>query len=221
MTVEKSKKTIRRKIDPDLRRRQILEAAHQVFARKGFAAATIPEIAGLAGVAAGTIYLYYPGKRELLVAVVEEMITIPLQNIFAREAGSDFLTILTSAFRDRVDLMRNDQIVGFVSLMGEILRDPELKKMYLERLVHPIMEEMEAYFSQPAMQNQINPIDPAILVRAIGGEVIGQIVLRVLEGSASPLNQIPPEKISEQMVRFVLYGVKGKPEYIVGRAKDE
>ena len=46
------------------RQEQILKAAMEVFSRKGYAAATIPEIARLAGIAAGTIYLYYPSKRD-------------------------------------------------------------------------------------------------------------------------------------------------------------
>jgi AcrR family transcriptional regulator len=44
------------------RREQILKAATEVFIRKGFGAATIPEIARTAGLAAGTIYLYFPSS---------------------------------------------------------------------------------------------------------------------------------------------------------------
>jgi AcrR family transcriptional regulator len=207
----KTLRTTRRKVDPALRRRNILDAARQVFARKGFAAATIPEIAALAGVASGTIYLYYPNKRELLVAVVQEMITVPLEKIFTREAGNDFATILKSAFQDRVNMMQNEQTMGFVSLMSEIQRDPELKKMYNDHLVRPFLDGMEAYFKQPSIQKEFNPFDPAFLVRAIGGFIVGQIMLKALEGPSSPLNGVPSEQITEQLVRFVLFGLKGKP----------
>jgi AcrR family transcriptional regulator len=207
-----SAKGRRKRVSPIIRRREILQAAMQIFAKKGFTAATIPEIAALAEVAAGTIYLYYPNKRELFVAVVENMITVPLKKIFDREGNSDFITILKSAFQDRVNMLQSEHIAGFVSLMGEIQRDPELKKMYLEKLVRPFMDGIEAYFRQPFIQKEINLIEPAILVRAIGGVIIGQIMLKALEGPSSPLNRIPAEKVTEQLVRFVLYGVKGKPE---------
>src|SRR3974390_679413 len=60
---------------------EILEAARSVFARKGFNHATVDDIAEAAGVAKGTIYLYFPSKREIyletlrqgLVALQEEV----------------------------------------------------------------------------------------------------------------------------------------------------
>jgi len=51
------------------RRSQILQAAHEVFSRKGYHGATIREIAAAAGVAEGTIYLYFASKHEVLKGV--------------------------------------------------------------------------------------------------------------------------------------------------------
>ena len=129
-----SAKGNRKRVNPFLRRQQILQAALQVFTAKGFTAATIPQIANLAGVAAGTIYIYYPSKRDLFVAVVENLDITPLNSILDREAASDFQTTLKSTFQDRVNMLQSDHISGLVSLMGEIQRDPELKKMYVEKL---------------------------------------------------------------------------------------
>lgn len=49
----------------------ILAAARRVFAQRGFAAASIGEIATEAGVAEGTIYKFFDSKRHLLVRVIE------------------------------------------------------------------------------------------------------------------------------------------------------
>jgi AcrR family transcriptional regulator len=49
------------------KRARIEQAAREVFAEKGFAAATTQEIAARAGVAAGTLFLYAASKEELLV----------------------------------------------------------------------------------------------------------------------------------------------------------
>lgn len=54
------------------KRRRILLAAIKVFARKGFFHARISEIAHEAGVADGTIYLYFKDKDHLLISVFEE-----------------------------------------------------------------------------------------------------------------------------------------------------
>ena len=47
----------------DDKRRRILQAAVKVFARKGYFAARVSEIAQRAGVADGTIYLYFRARR--------------------------------------------------------------------------------------------------------------------------------------------------------------
>jgi TetR/AcrR family fatty acid metabolism transcriptional regulator len=49
---------------------RILEAAVEVFAQHGFFQARVSEIAGRAGVADGTIYLYFKSKEEILLAAI-------------------------------------------------------------------------------------------------------------------------------------------------------
>ncbi len=53
------------------RRVQILSAAREVFARRGYAQATIDDIVAQAGVARGTFYLYFEDKRAVLEALVD------------------------------------------------------------------------------------------------------------------------------------------------------
>ncbi len=57
------------------KRERILKAAIKVFARKGFYATRVSEIAKAAGVADGTIYLYFRNKDDVLVSVFESRIT--------------------------------------------------------------------------------------------------------------------------------------------------
>ncbi len=53
------------------KRERILDAAEQVFARHGFFAARVSAIAREAGVADGTIYLYFRNKDDLLISLFE------------------------------------------------------------------------------------------------------------------------------------------------------
>jgi TetR/AcrR family fatty acid metabolism transcriptional regulator len=53
------------------KRERILDAAERVFAQRGFFAARVSEIAREAGVADGTIYLYFKSKDELLISLFE------------------------------------------------------------------------------------------------------------------------------------------------------
>lgn len=52
------------------RKHQIIEAAMRCFARKGFHATSIQEIVDELGMAKGSIYFYFKGKEELLLAVI-------------------------------------------------------------------------------------------------------------------------------------------------------
>jgi TetR/AcrR family fatty acid metabolism transcriptional regulator len=56
------------------KRKRILDAAVRVFARKGFHATRVSEVAKAAGVADGTIYLYFESKDALLVSLFEDRV---------------------------------------------------------------------------------------------------------------------------------------------------
>lgn len=58
-------------VDPEERRLHIAGAAAQVFVEKGFAAATINDIAVRAGMGKGTLYLYFKSKQEIFIALFE------------------------------------------------------------------------------------------------------------------------------------------------------
>ncbi|HEX5725300.1 MAG TPA: TetR/AcrR family transcriptional regulator [Longimicrobiaceae bacterium] len=58
----------------EARRRAILDSAVRVFAEHGFFAARIRDIAAGAGVAEGTIYLYFDGKDDLLLTAFREKV---------------------------------------------------------------------------------------------------------------------------------------------------
>jgi AcrR family transcriptional regulator len=53
------------------RRRQLLQAAHQVFAANGYHAAAMDEIADAAHVSKPVLYQHFPGKRELYLALLD------------------------------------------------------------------------------------------------------------------------------------------------------
>jgi len=61
--------TTRRREPPEVRREQLLDAAAQVFLDRGLAQATIADVSEAAGVAKGTIYLYFDSKSALLTAL--------------------------------------------------------------------------------------------------------------------------------------------------------
>jgi len=68
-------KKTKQELVSEFRCREILEAACKVFARKGFSGATVDEIAEAAGLAKGTVYLYFRSKREIYLAALKRGFT--------------------------------------------------------------------------------------------------------------------------------------------------
>jgi len=58
-------------LDRDLKRKQIMDAAEQLFLRHGYEATAMAAIAARAGVANNAVYWYFPSKDDLLAAVLQ------------------------------------------------------------------------------------------------------------------------------------------------------
>jgi TetR/AcrR family fatty acid metabolism transcriptional regulator len=71
----------------DDKRRKILQAAVKVFAKKGYFGAKVSEIARKAGVADGTIYLYFRNKEDILVSLFDEVMVEHLDKARAELAS--------------------------------------------------------------------------------------------------------------------------------------
>lgn len=73
---------------PDKRER-ITDAAIAVFAEKGYRAARVSDVAQAAGVADGTIYLYFKNKEDLLVSIFEEKMAMLMDMLRSDLEGVD------------------------------------------------------------------------------------------------------------------------------------
>ncbi|MGD0780636.1 MAG: TetR/AcrR family transcriptional regulator [Dehalococcoidales bacterium] len=203
----------RKKKITEKRRGQILKAALEIFTQKGYAAATIPEISKAAGVAAGTIYLYYPSKRELFISVIKDFIvTAPLLNLIDKIPKGDITKILENILQDRLDLIKNEVFTRLPSLMGEVLHDPELKDLWLKEFLHPFLGRIEMGYRMMAVAGKFRRMEPAVAVRAVGGMILGFLMLRVMEGDTSPLDRIEQEKIADDIVNLLLHGLLKEPK---------
>ncbi len=207
MEAKKTKKS------QEQRREQISNAALDVFTAKGYAAATMPEIAKAAGVAAGTIYLYYPSKRELFVAVVKDMIiTPPLLNLLSKMPTGNYADVLKSILKNRFDLVKNPAFSRVPLIMSEVQRDPELKALWLKEFLHPLLEGIEMLIRMMGKTGKFRPIQPEVLVRVMGGLFMGFLLLKIVEGDTSPLNKLDQDKVAEDIAGFIMHGVLNNPK---------
>ena len=103
------------------KRERILRAAIEVFALNGYFNAKVSEIAKAAGVADGTIYLYFDGKEDLLITIFREHTRSYLQSLerdLTQARGADqrirvaIRHHLETLGRDRVLVLKSDPITS-------------------------------------------------------------------------------------------------------------
>jgi AcrR family transcriptional regulator len=121
----------------DARPQEILEAALRVFAAKGFAATRLEDIAARAGVAKGTIYLYFESKEAVFTALVKEKLGGRLSAFADVARGHEgpsgpLLAELLRSFG--VFLRTSDYVVLPKIVISEAGNFPHLARMYREEV---------------------------------------------------------------------------------------
>ncbi len=129
------------------KRARILDAAIKVFAERGFHSATVAEIARCAGVADGTIYLYFKSKDDLLLRLFDEKMTELLAearaelakertaparlarfielHLAAVERNPDLASVLIVELRQSAQFLKaadRAKLAAYVDLIAEVVR---------------------------------------------------------------------------------------------------
>jgi len=171
----------------------ILEAARKVFANKGFHEATVEDIADAAGVAKGTVYLYYESKRDVYFAALKfgiaEMYTVLRQQLKKVSTPEEKLRALVGAKLAYCDENR-DFFKIYYSELGNIPSahlggmDDEFKALYREqaRLIEAILKEG---IRQKVMRN----LRTEQTAYAISDIIRGVVIHRILGWSKSKITQ--------------------------------
>lgn len=160
----------------DARRREILEAAFRCFARRGFHATTMQEIADEAGLSAGAPYRYFDGKQALIEALAgagREQKREALQRL-QDGGGADALTNVVRAILESLRAPEADAAVRLdVRLWGEALDHGELRAVVaaeLDALVGPIADHLRAERAAGRIRGDA---DPGAVARAVVALLIG------------------------------------------------
>ncbi|MCX7823453.1 MAG: TetR family transcriptional regulator [Syntrophobacterales bacterium] len=109
---------------------KILDAAVKVFAKKGFYQSRVSDIAREAGVADGTIYIYFKNKDDILISIFEEKMRIAI-SIFQQELaqGENALSKLRRFVHVHLDLFRQNPELAAV-LQVELRQSSRFMKEY-------------------------------------------------------------------------------------------
>lgn len=111
----------------DVRRRQILDAAADVFARRGFHAASMAEIARSFGMSAGHIYNWFDSKEALIEALVErDMANFTAFVSAARDEQDPRPLLLQQADLRANELLDPARAALQVEILAEASRNPKI-----------------------------------------------------------------------------------------------
>lgn len=190
------------------RRQAILDAAMKVFAQRGYSAATIRAIAREANIAQGTIYLYFPSKRDILLALYRSMILESLEEIMARPEKGDDETFLTSLLVDRIRRLRqNARAVRFA--FTELPFHDELREKFYREIVLEQLGRIQAFLKDRITQGRFRPLRLEIAARAFQGMYLIFALAEVVYNDPE-VARFTPEEIADEVVRLFLRGARSQ-----------
>lgn len=170
----------------EFRCRAIREAAMRVVGRKGVARATVQEIADEAGVAKGTVYLYFRSREEIIEKTTQTAVDDLLERILgAIRAGGPFRTVLKRVLTTQVGYF--DEHRDFFRLYlatvdgSEALRRRRLanRRRYVALIVTMLRTASE--------RGEIRAADLDRVAAAIAGAARDVVLRRVDGDAAQPL----------------------------------
>ncbi|WP_247876086.1 TetR/AcrR family transcriptional regulator, partial [Azospirillum sp. TSH100] len=149
------------------RPQEIVAAAMEVFAERGFAAARLEEVAARAGVSKGTLYLYFPSKDELFKAVIRAAILPNLEQAEALVAavGGPCFPLLERLLRMVARLIATTRMAVIPRLViAEAGNFPELAAFYHREVIRRGFGVVAALLRRGIESGEFRemPIDPNV-----------------------------------------------------------
>ena len=184
-----ARKRTRRK---DARPAEILDAGLAEFGEKGFAGARLEDVARRAGIAKGTIYLYYGSKEALFEAAVRDRLVATIDDLSAtagRFEGSTEALLSTLLGRIYDELVGTDSIVLLKVLVAEGNRFPSLVALYREVALARGMALVSAIVARGVARGEIRPGPAAGDPRIVMAPTIAAAIWTILFGREAPLDR--------------------------------
>jgi AcrR family transcriptional regulator len=142
------------------RQMQIVQAAMQCFQRKGYENTTIDDIAAEYGLSKGSIYWYYPSKKDILMAVFQHMVS---------QLFKEYAALVSSPISPR------QKLIQMVHLMAKMLLSEYESYRPFMVLMSVAYEDAELRNMSASLYEQAEELMAEILKQ---GEKAGEFVVR-------------------------------------------
>jgi AcrR family transcriptional regulator len=152
------------------RRCSILRAARAVFARQGYSDTVVEDIATQAGIAKGTLYLYFPSKEQIyLAALLEQARQLDADSRTAMADAADWRDKLHAYLQVRLNYFETHQ--DFLRIYMTEFRGMCMQGKPLTSEFTQLMQQGEAQLAQmfaaAAARGEIRPVDPELAAATV------------------------------------------------------
>jgi TetR/AcrR family transcriptional regulator, fatty acid metabolism regulator protein len=188
------------------KREAILRSAVKVFARKGYFNSKVADIAGDAGIADGTVYLYFKSKDEILHSIFDQAMEIFIaegqREIADLTKPEDRLRRIAELHLERLGADRDLAIVFQVELRGSIKFMQEFSAAGFADYLDIIKKTIDDGQRSGAFRTDVKPIVAAKILYGALDEMVTNWILSKKEYDLSPM--------AEQVLKTFLGGMAAK-----------
>jgi AcrR family transcriptional regulator len=194
------------------KRRQILAGARKVFMDLGFDGASMGEIARVAGVSKGTLYVYFDDKSRLFEAIVEEESLGHGQLEFNFDPTRDVPTTLRQFGHAYIAMIcRPGGGSAIRTVMAIAERMPEVGRRYYERVLENTINRLAGYLEAQVKRGELAIDDCQLAAAQFMLTCQASLFLPfIFQAAPAP----PPDRVKDVIASatrmfLAAYGVKG------------
>lgn len=196
----------------EARPQELIDAALALFAEKGFAATRSEEVAARAGVAKGTLYLYYPSKEELLKAVISQRLSSEIAAVaeYSAQYEGSCASLLTEVFTQWWSRVFDSPTSAvFKLVITEVRNFPEIADFYRAEVVEPATQLVSAILERGVARGEFRPIDVHSAVLSLVFPMVMLCLHKHSLGACAPsVEMVEPHAFIRQHVQLVLNGLR-------------
>jgi len=190
------------------RRAQILRAARAVFIEKGYLVARVADVAKRSGLSKGAVYFYFPSKREIFLALVQEEHEATYS--FLDEAEEDprpaaiKLLDLGQKYLNYFAGLKSPPRF-FLMMIEQAVRDEEIREE-VQAVHHQFLDACTRILAQGMDEGTFRPLDPAAVAQVLKGLIDG------LAGQSAIGIRPDKDALTTDGVEVILRGILLTPE---------
>ncbi len=199
------KKGANKRLDKKAKYETILKSAVKVFAKNGFHNSTISEIAKAAGVADGTIYLYFRNKDDILIRLFEDRMDAAIGEFKKTLGNVDDPVIRLEIFISRyIEYMEKRRALAEV-ISVELRQSHKFMKEYVPVKFAEFLNLLSEIVKDGIKKGIFHSdIKPEIVKRAIFGALDEMVLYWVL----TPKPKYTPVEIADNLKTMVIEGLR-------------